>query len=438
MAEMLRRGGTFIDGQHFVTPVIRSRVHSNALARSPAPPTPASWSQSPAALEASPPWSGASQDGERYFDDEDTPTPRHRRRATSSPRPRPTPRQHSRSRSPVRALTREDVEEAERARARVRSRSPRRPAEQHSADEAQFEADVAIAMQQSMDTQIDPGLNSQVHGVEPREHDQDADAEDGRQPPSPEESIAPSVRSTSSVPPSQPRARPSTGPPSLLSSNSSAENAAQNSTAQNSTATSEFDTESIASNQEGEIAIQFFANVRAPVEAGLSKKQQKERMFQDAMTNGVDLRKAVGAAFVRACKDDPEMNAKYIALKALPKSRRKQDAFRKVWAEGEYKECVREKEKMQSWKKVDVLKGKPLVFEKLIMEFGHHTSVRALRSASNYAGKCKLMGKPWVEWESMAEANTYLFVTREFTQEFTECWSEWCKFKGHADRLFNL
>ena len=131
------------------------------------------------------------------------------------------------------------------------------------------------------------------------------------------------------------------------------------------------------------------------------------------------------------------MNSKYKALKKLPKGRRKQDAFRKVWAESHYAECVKEKEKMQSWKKVDVLKGIPLVFEKLVMEFGHHKSIHAMKMACRYAAKCKLMGKPWVEWEHMCEANTYLFIRREHTQEFTESWSEWCKFKGHPDRLLN-
>ena len=121
----------------------------------------------------------------------------------------------------------------------------------------------------------------------------------------------------------------------------------------------------------------------------------------------------------------------------MPKARRKQDNFRKEWAEGNYAECVKEKEKMQSWKKVDVLKGRYRVFEKLVMEFGHHTSVTALKSAVKYAAKCKLMGKPWVEWDSMPEANIYLFISREYIQEFIQSWSEWCKFKGHEDRLLN-
>ena len=131
------------------------------------------------------------------------------------------------------------------------------------------------------------------------------------------------------------------------------------------------------------------------------------------------------------------MNSRYKALKKLPKGRRKQDAFRKVWAESNYAECVKEKEHMQSWKRIDVLKGIPLVFEKLVMEFGHHKSIHAMQMACRYAAKCKLMGKPWVEWEHMCEANTYLFIRREHTQEFTESWSEWCKFQGHPERFSN-
>ena len=379
---MLRRGGTFVNAEGFQTPVIRSRGTSNS--GTPVPPTPASWTQSPTALNASPPWTGASQDGERYFDDEDTPTPPHRRRSPSPPMPS---LEHSRSPSPVRALTRLDVEEAERARAR--SRSPRRPAGDNAAELAQFEAAIAIAMQQPMDTQLDAGQNSQVHGVESGENDQDADAEDGRQPPSRSVSseLAPSVRSQRSVAPYQARARPSTGPPSLMSSNSTAQNA----TAQNATATSEFDTnESVASNATGSLELEFFDKVRGPIEAALTKKQRKEEMYLEAQTHGFDMRHAIGGKFVRALKEDQGLAQRYQEFKGFPKVQQKQAEFRRAWAGEQYRLCVKEKEKLESWKKVDILKGNYCTFEILVTKFGYRLSELAIVTALNYAAKCKI------------------------------------------------
>ena len=173
------------------------------------------------------------------------------------------------------------------------------------------------------------------------------------------------------------------------------------------------------------------------MEGALTKKEAKEHLFKDAADHGFDLRHAVGALFTRALKDDPALNGKYKALKGLPKSQKLQDNFRKGWAEGHYTQCCKEKQHLQSWKKVDVLKGYYRVFEKMVMEFGHHKSKPALQCAVKYAAKCKLMGKPWVQWDSMPEVNSYLFIRREFTQEFTQCWSEWCSFSGHPDRLLN-
>ena len=431
--------------------------------QSPVFPTPASWSggtpASQLAQSESPPgsaYSGASQDVSPGRLHEDT-------QSQMTPSPSPPPSRRVDPRTPLRNAAGfivhegSPVHDTDTEPSRSRSRSVRRSAagvgdtliDDNHLGTAQSDADVDDDAEQSIPPdgrQPDSDMPPLLSAAEEWSREDEArvraialgfwpiGATIQRSPP--RRSRSRSLRNSQNSMPQESRSRDQSRPrvrnrspreesPSKRQ-RSSAPTHAQNET--------EVDAATAYTKEELKFNYHFMNKVRIPKEkTNHTKRQAKESLYELAAKNGFDMRGAVGNHWSRGLKDDPELAERYNAMKGQKNMQKKQREFREGWAKEKYTAIMKSSDHVQSWKKVDTMHGEFFTFELLITKYGNNRSSFAIDCATKYASKCRLMGSPWMDWDEMAECNAYLYMKRQFTQSFSECWNTYMSFTGHKD-----
>jgi hypothetical protein len=148
---------------------------------------------------------------------------------------------------------------------------------------------------------------------------------------------------------------------------------------------------------------------------------EMERLFQDAVHAGFEMRGSVGQKFGRDSEGgkSPEYTGNRFA---------KAD-FRKKWASMKLAEIVVTKEQTMGIAKVDKEKGTYRSLKWLIKNEGFDDTQK-------YITKCSKMGGPWVFWNEMFERYEFLRVEKTHTEMFTHAWQikqKWIS-KASAER----
>ena len=102
---------------------------------------------------------------------------------------------------------------------------------------------------------------------------------------------------------------------------------------------------------------------------------------------------------------DPIVKATLDQMKGAG-SRSKKAAFRKSYCDQKWKVLKQRRTKTETWRKVDVKKGRYLTLTQIIVEEGGVDSKEANESAFNYYKMCLKLGEPWVKMNTFKKKLT--------------------------------
>ena len=155
-----------------------------------------------------------------------------------------------------------------------------------------------------------------------------------------------------------------------------------------------------------------------PRQQPLGKKDQdlEEKLQAALKDDNVDVRSPLGQKFARQ-HSAGEAKLTYMERKSYAQKK----AFRLEWARSQYAQLQEKKQYSRAYQRIDTTKGRYLPFARIVAEEG--ADAAALKAALKYCSKSARMGGRWVSFNAMTERWEYLYVSREFVQNFKESWT---------------
>ena len=146
-----------------------------------------------------------------------------------------------------------------------------------------------------------------------------------------------------------------------------------------------------------------------------------ETALADAAQNGFDLRVGRAAQLWKQELSQAPEEWK-LAYKAC-KGHEGKAIFRKEWAARKLKEIQVARTHTNKFSRVDTKKGDYYNFGLLVETFGvHYDKDKAILLAVKHAQKALVLGRPWIQHDTMADITEYLKLKTQFKEEFEEAW----------------
>ena len=183
----------------------------------------------------------------------------------------------------------------------------------------------------------------------------------------------------------------------------------------------EMDQELAEENKKADLAYEAKFGVES---SGPDKRQQLQEDLKKALAaNAFPARGFLGNRMRRELP--PHQANIYKALQ----SDSDREAFRLKWAARKLKKL--EVGQGYLWRNIDRTRAEPMTLAAIALHYGYLADREsALRGALAYASKAARMGGSWVSRCPMSGLNEYMFVHREFIDDFTESWRMYEKIMG--------
>ena len=152
-------------------------------------------------------------------------------------------------------------------------------------------------------------------------------------------------------------------------------------------------------------------------------------MMKQVIDSGhVDPRSYIGQKFAMTHKPASEKGQDYRKL-----NRDQAAEYRLQWVQKEYAMTQEKRSFVETWRRVDVTKGRKMTLSKMSRDEGH--DVESIIGCLKTAYKCSLMGFPWCGIHPQSEGMEYMKLEFGFEETFEQCWSI---YKTEFNDLINL